>query len=445
MRISLLIDACGSRPGLWPISRQLQPLHFQNDAGQMSPFQQSCQSAVEFAVSASVNVSMTVACNQASMQLAREQAMLHGFHDIKFISQPGETGLAGSLAHISQRECGKGGAPLLLAIPVGSQVDADQLLALFERNMEFVGMGGVVVATPDNDGRVVDTLADTIEASRGTYAASIVLGSVKTISDATRKLITPQDSSGQHETVSEEVVCAGPEIDHPLENLDLAILLGSVQPEKTRHVRIDVGVQPDDWNSVLASHPRDDLGNSVSGDVVTLDCRDTLIRSEKRLVTAVGTSNVAIIETADAILVADQNKTGLVATLSGMLDGQSRVERFSHSHETRPWGSFQSLHRGPGFQVKSLVVTPGARLSLQAHEFRSEHWTVVRGVATVTIDDETWNLYRDESVYIPLGARHRLANVQSEEMEIIEVQLGSYLGEDDIIRFEDDYDRPESF
>ena len=183
---------------------------------------------------------------------------------------------------------------------------------------------------------------------------------------------------------------------------------------------------------------------AISGDVVTVECEDTLIRSESRLVATVGVSELAILESADSVLVAGLDKAHLVGKLCKELEAQSRPELVSHNSEARPWGSFRSLYRGQGFQVKTLVVTPGSRLSLQAHGHRSEHWTVVRGSATVTVDTDTFVLKKDKSTYIPLGAMHRLANTGHDVLEIIEVQLGEYLGEDDIIRYEDDYDRPET-
>ncbi len=123
------------------------------------------------------------------------------------------------------------------------------------------------------------------------------------------------------------------------------------------------------------------------------------------------------------------------------MDKKSKSHTTSHQLECRPWGSFESLRMGDGFQVKSIIVNPGSKLSLQSHKFRSEHWTVVRGQARVTCDDQVFDLFPNQTTYIPLGARHRLENSGNEELEIIEVQCGTYLGEDDIIRFEDDFGR----
>ena len=123
------------------------------------------------------------------------------------------------------------------------------------------------------------------------------------------------------------------------------------------------------------------------------------------------------------------------------MDKKSKSHTTSYQMECRPWGSFESLRMGDGFQVKSIIVNPGSKLSLQSHKFRSEHWTVVRGQARVTCDDQVFDLFPNQTTYIPLGARHRLENSGNEELEIIEVQCGKYLGEDDIIRFEDDFGR----
>ena len=177
------------------------------------------------------------------------------------------------------------------------------------------------------------------------------------------------------------------------------------------------------------------------GDVILDDCRDSYFRSDSRLVAATGVENLVVVETADAILVADRNKVQGVKSIVNTLKTQERAEATLHRRVYRPWGSYESLVTSERFQVKRIVVNPGQRLSLQMHHHRAEHWVVVKGTAEVTCEDKVFMLKEDQSTYIPLGHKHRLANPGHIALELIEVQSGAYLGEDDIVRFEDVYGR----
>ena len=163
--------------------------------------------------------------------------------------------------------------------------------------------------------------------------------------------------------------------------------------------------------------------------------------SEGRLVACVGTSNLVVVETADAVLVADRSKVQDVKGLVARIKAEHAPEADAHRKVRRPWGYYDSIDHGERFQVKRIVVSPGARLSLQLHHHRAEHWVVVRGTALVTRGDESFLLSENESTFIPLGIRHRLENPGKVPLEIIEVQSGAYLGEDDIVRFDDTYGR----
>jgi mannose-1-phosphate guanylyltransferase/mannose-6-phosphate isomerase len=195
------------------------------------------------------------------------------------------------------------------------------------------------------------------------------------------------------------------------------------------------------WAALWAVSPKDDSGNVTRGDVVLEDTRDTLVHAESRLVTILGGADLVVIDTADALLVADKERTHdlkrLVARVHDRNEGLTVVHRKTH----RPWGYFESIDNGERFQVKHIVVHPGASLSLQLHEHRAEHWVVVSGIAEVTCGDKVFRLGEDESTYVPRGAPHRLTNPGTEPLEIIEVQSGDYLGEDDIVRLEDRYGR----
>jgi mannose-1-phosphate guanylyltransferase / mannose-6-phosphate isomerase len=166
-----------------------------------------------------------------------------------------------------------------------------------------------------------------------------------------------------------------------------------------------------------------------------------LVQAEHRMVGVIGLSDVVVVETADAVLVAAKDKTQQVKDIVASLAAQKRSEGSSHRKVHRPWGWYDSVDSGERHQVKRIMVKPGAKLSLQKHHHRAEHWIVVRGTAEVTCDDKVIVLTENQSTYIPLGAIHRLANPGKVPLEIIEVQSGGYLGEDDIVRFEDTYGR----
>jgi mannose-1-phosphate guanylyltransferase/mannose-6-phosphate isomerase len=197
------------------------------------------------------------------------------------------------------------------------------------------------------------------------------------------------------------------------------------------------------WQAIWEDQCRDSNGNLLSGDVFADNTRSSLIMSEGRLIAAVGCDNVVIAETADAVLVAGMDAAQSVSGLVQALKSRKREEAVSHRRVFRPWGSYESIARGTNYQVKRLHLPPGRRLSLQLHHRRSEHWIIVAGTATVVRGDETLLLKENESVHIPKETRHRLGNDTDAPLEVIEVQTGDYLGEDDIVRFDDDFGRNE--
>jgi mannose-1-phosphate guanylyltransferase/mannose-6-phosphate isomerase len=225
----------------------------------------------------------------------------------------------------------------------------------------------------------------------------------------------------------------------PSDSIDYAVMehtsLGMVVPLACGWS--DVG----SWSSLWEVADKDGQGNTLDGDVLLHDVDNSYIRAESRLVAAVGLEDVVIVETADAVLVADKNRVQDVKHIVSTLKQLKRDEATLHKRVYRPWGSYESLVSAGRFQVKRIVVNPGQQLSLQMHHHRAEHWIVVSGTATVTCNDKEFLLGEDQSTYIPLGNRHRLSNPGVIPLEIIEVQTGSYLGEDDIVRFQDVYGR----
>jgi mannose-1-phosphate guanylyltransferase/mannose-6-phosphate isomerase len=225
----------------------------------------------------------------------------------------------------------------------------------------------------------------------------------------------------------------------PSDSIDYALL------EKSNNVVVvplnarwsDIGAWPALYNIGI----KDDQGNVIQGDVITQDTTNTYINADNHMVVTIGVDNLIIIDTPDATFIATQDKAQEVKSIVESLQNSGRCESTAHRKVYRPWGWYDTIESGEHFQVKRLRVKPNAKLSLQMHHKRAEHWVVVSGTAKVTNGEQTFSLNKGESTYIPLGVIHALENTTSEPLEIIEVQTGAYLGEDDIVRFEDVYGR----
>ena len=225
----------------------------------------------------------------------------------------------------------------------------------------------------------------------------------------------------------------------PSDSIDYAVM------EKTdRSVMVPLDAGWSDVSSWAALHDlsqQDDSGNSISGDVLAIDCKKTFIRSQGRLVAAIGISNLVIVEDKDSVLVTHRKRSQDVRLLVEELTRQGREQANFHRQVLRPWGSYDSIDADDGFQVKRLIVNPGAVLSLQKHAHRAEHWVCVRGTARITRNEEVFDLGVNEWTYIAIGDVHRISNPGTVPVHIVEVQCGEYLGEDDIVRLEDNYGR----
>jgi mannose-1-phosphate guanylyltransferase/mannose-6-phosphate isomerase len=225
----------------------------------------------------------------------------------------------------------------------------------------------------------------------------------------------------------------------PSDSVDYAVM---EKTDQAAVVPLDAGwCDVGSWTALHEIRDRDSDGNVVSGDVVTVDCHNSYVSGSSRLVAAVGVDDLIIVEDKDTVLVTSRAKCQRVKELVDGLKQSGREETRFHRQVFRPWGSYDSTDSDEGFQVKRLIVKPGAVLSLQKHAHRSEHWVVVRGTARITRDDEVFDLKVNQSTHIPLGAVHRIENPGDEPVHIIEVQCGDYLGEDDIVRIEDNYGR----
>jgi mannose-1-phosphate guanylyltransferase/mannose-6-phosphate isomerase len=225
----------------------------------------------------------------------------------------------------------------------------------------------------------------------------------------------------------------------PSDSIDYAVM---EKTDAAMMVPLDAGWSDvGSWAALHEVCDSDADGNATAGDVITHGCKDTLVQAESRLVMAIGLEDVVVVETKDSTLVAHKAHSQDVKKVVDQLKSEGREETALHREVFRPWGSYDSLENADGFQVKRLVVKPGAILSLQKHAHRSEHWVCVRGKARITKNDEEFDLSVNESTYVAIGDVHRIANPYDEPAHIIEVQCGDYLGEDDIVRLEDDYGR----
>jgi mannose-1-phosphate guanylyltransferase/mannose-6-phosphate isomerase len=228
-------------------------------------------------------------------------------------------------------------------------------------------------------------------------------------------------------------------LESPSDSIDYAVM------EKTADAAVvpfsagwsDVGA----WSALWNVCPRNADGNVIQGDVIAEDTHGSLLFAQHRCLATVGIDDVIVVETADAVLVAGKQRSQDVKNIVNVLKARKREECRVHRRVYRPWGTYEGIDAGSRFQVKRLTVNPGAALSLQMHHHRAEHWVVVRGTARVTCGESVFNLHENESTYIPIGEKHRLENPGNIPLEIIEIQSGSYLGEDDIVRFADVYDR----
>ena len=225
----------------------------------------------------------------------------------------------------------------------------------------------------------------------------------------------------------------------PNESVDYAVM---EEAKQTAMVTLHAGWSDiGSWSALHEATALDEQGNAVRGDVMLMDTENSYVYADHGLVTTVGIKGLVVVSTPDAVLVASRDRVQDVRKLVQRLSDEERTEQAHHTKVYRPWGHYEAIDQGDGYQVKRLVVDAGKRISLQRHQHRSEHWVVVRGSARVTLETTTFDLATNESTYIAAGAIHRLENAGFQPLEVIEVQTGAYLGEDDIERFEDDFNR----
>jgi mannose-1-phosphate guanylyltransferase/mannose-6-phosphate isomerase len=271
------------------------------------------------------------------------------------------------------------------------------------------------------------------------WRASVILAEIKRflpeVDQILQTILAQSRSGSSFQQAVEKHFAAMPSI-----SIDYGVLEKS---DRVSLIPCDIGWNDvGSWQAVHEISPKDENGNALLGNVITVGCKNSLIRAEKRLVAAIGVEDLCVIETADAVLISKSDQTQRVREVVDALQQKGATEHIYHMKVNRPWGSYAVLEDDPdGFKIKRIEVAPGARLSLQSHKQRSEHWVVVSGTATVTNGEVVSTVYKNQSTYIPIGAKHRLENRGTEPLHIVEIQVGNYLGEDDIQRYEDNYGR----
>jgi len=462
-----VVMAGGSGTRLWPLSRQLFPKQFHALTGETTLLQETLARLGGLETGAPI-----VICNEDQRFLAAEQLRLVGVEDARILLEPFGRNTAPAIALAANIAIADGDDPILLVLAADHNIqDVDRFHEALKRAEPLAEQGklvtfGVVPQQPETGygyikrggqmgaGFIIERFEEkpdlaTAESyvSSGQYLwnsgmfmfrASRYLSELKTfnstVAEICEQAVKKVVPDMQFVRIDASVFSKCPDI-----SIDYAVM------EKTADavtVPLDAGWSDiGSWSSLWASQAHDPAGNAFRGDVLAASSRNNLARSDSRLLALVGVENLIVVETKDAVLVAHKDKVQDVKKIVEQLKRAGRSEHLSHRQVYRPWGHYDSIDVGERDQVKRITVKPGAKLSVQMHHHRAEHWIVVKGTAKVYRGKETMILTENQSTYIGLGEIHALENPGKIPLELIEVQSGSYLGEDDIVRFEDLYGR----
>jgi mannose-1-phosphate guanylyltransferase/mannose-6-phosphate isomerase len=474
-----IILSGGSGTRLWPLSREHYPKPLLRLLGEHSLLQATALRLD--ALRGKVNVRPPIlVCNEEHRFLTADQLAEIGRPAQALLLEPAPRNTAPALHVAALEAVREGGDPLILVLPADHLVTRPQGLAeALLRAIACAAAGDFVVfgVPPDRPetgygyiragretpqgARAVDAFFEKPDAARareyvasGAYSWNSGMFMTRAsswtkaleqfrpdIAAASRRAWSEAKRDGRFVRLAPEPFRAS-----PTESIDKAVAeplalepLAGVRPSV---VPLDAGWSDvGNWSAVWEAGTPDERGNVVTGDVLLEDAHGTLVLANGRLVAGLGLRDMVVIETPDAVMVAPRERAQDVRRLVARLNESGRPEALQNRKIYRPWGYYDLLHAGPGFLVKSLVINPGAAISLQRHHKRAEHWVVVRGVATVTRGEERFELRENQSTYIPIGMVHRLENRGEAQLEIVEVQSGAYLGEDDIERFSDIYKR----
>lgn len=481
IQVTPVILCGGSGTRLWPLSRTGFPKQFLCLTGDESLFQQAAKRLATLGNSEIQVAQHLIVTGEEHRFLALEQLREVNIELGAALLEPVGRNTAPALTIAALCALEKGNDPILVVIPADQTVtdglaftNAMQSAIHEAENGTIVilgiqpdapetGYGYIQVDTSDinTDAQVVKRFVEKPDAvTAQTYlnecgyfwnAGMFVLRAsvwLKTLEKFRPDILSVTQLAWNKKTADASFVRPGKSefSEIPSESIDYAAMEhcpGSGFPIKM--VSLDAGWSDlGAWDAVWKVLPKDDFGNAHIGDVLTADSRNTLVHATSRLVSLVGLDDVIVVETADAVLVVNKSRSQDVKKIVNSLSQQKREEHILHRKVHRPWGWYDSIDEGGRFKVKRIQVKPGASLSLQKHHHRAEHWIVVTGTAEITNGNKFLTLTENQSTYIPLGEVHRLANPGSIPLEIIEVQSGGYLGEDDIVRFEDTYGRASS-
>jgi mannose-1-phosphate guanylyltransferase/mannose-6-phosphate isomerase len=466
MQPVLLSGGSGTR--LWPLSREAYPKQFLPLTGEDTMLQATWRRVAALADAAPI-----VVANEEHRFLAAEQLRLVGAPTPAIVLEPVGRNTAPAIAAAALQATAGGDDPLLLVLPSDHVVaNPEAFRAAVRAASAAAGQGalvtfGIVPTAPETGFGYIQS-----EAGVGGEGARKVLRFVEKpdaataqayldaggyywnsgmflfrasrylaelgrlrpdILGATRAAFAAARRDGDFIRLDRDAFAACPS-----QSIDYAVM---EQTDAAMVLPVDIGWNDvGSWSALWDVAERDAHGNAHHGDVIAVDSRNSYAYA-RRLVALVGVDDVVVVETDDAVLVARKDKVQLVKDVVAQLKAGQRSQAALHREVHRPWGSYDSVDHGARFQVKRIKVKPGAQLSLQSHTQRAEHWIVVSGTARVTRDNDVFELHANQSTYIPIGAKHRLENPGSEVLELIEVQSGDYLGEDDIVRYEDVYGR----
>jgi mannose-1-phosphate guanylyltransferase/mannose-6-phosphate isomerase len=480
LQVTPVIMAGGSGTRLWPLSRALYPKQFLALSGPQTLFQLA-HLRLQALASATIEVSKPcVVGNEDHRFLVLDQLRELKAEPASLLLEPAGRNTAPAVELAALQAVSDGGDPILVVTPADQTVTRPEAYTEALRTaIEVAADGDIVILgiTPDRPETGFGYIRSTALAADGagqvqafvekpdlaTAQSYLAEGSyywnsgmfvmrasrwLAALSHFRPDIAKATKASFDVRTTDDKFVRPGKAefLQVPSESVDYAVMEQCPKhPDAgfvVRMVPLDAGWSDlGAWDAVWQTSPHDDAGNAAQGDALFQNSRNTLIHSTSRLVTAVGLDNVVVVETPDAVLVADRSRSQEVKHVVAALAAQGRPEGTLHRRVHRPWGWYDSIDQGARFQVKRIMVKPKASLSLQMHHHRAEHWIVVSGTAEVTVGDKVLMLTENQSTYIPLGTVHRLVNPGNIPLEIIEVQSGSYLGEDDIVRFQDNYGR----
>ena len=477
MIIQPVILAGGSGTRLWPLSRELYPKQLLPLVGDNTMLQETVNRLDGLS---SELADPLVICNEEHRFLVAEQIRLLGKHCASIILEPigRNTAPALTLAALAAKEAGSD--PVLFVMPADHVIqNTSAFHQAIQQAAQLADEGGLVtfgiVATGPETGYGYIKRGQALSGSNNYQVDSFVeKPDVKTaegyidsgdyywnsgmfmmkasvwleeITKHRAEILSACEKSWQGGAKDQDFYRVDKSAFEacPSDSIDYAVMEKATSKESKTRVAVvpldadwsDVGA----WSSLWEVSAQDKEGNVIKGDVYTHNTNDALLYAGHRFLATVGVKDLIVIETADAVMVAHKDHAQDVKAIVDRLKAENREERKLHRCVYRPWGSYEGIDKGPRFQVKRIVVNPGAQLSLQMHHHRAEHWIIVSGTARITRNDDVFMLSENESTYIPIGAKHRLENPGTIPLEMIEVQSGSYLGEDDIVRFEDVYGR----